>query len=339
MKKTTIYLLLLTAFAVNTFTSCKDTLDLDETTLLLLDKQERLDKLDELFDLSFEQPLEAESNYRQFVQYELLTETQNFLDDSDVQWRNARTDLVVRMNANFARASADMPTTLFDLYKAKFETNVLNRTLLGQSPQQLRFDERFELFKARVTEIDAFFDEKIATLKQTLTVNESIINKNWLLRNKTVGGTTENPWTTFIVNFDFTLQADNGMDIQKFFFFPYIPVPNGSFYTQQDENQYSTQGFATADLLSPAEYRVYGNKIFFYFHLRNTLDPNQEGVGKVEREWVFEYEYAVRSNSLTLSKPRMILSIYPHLLKAEPGDDIYTRFYADGIKEFTLNLN
>lgn len=339
MKKIKITTLLLAAFAVGTLGSCTRELDMDEDTLLLLDKKQKLEQLDELFDLSFEDPLEAENSYRHFVQYELLTETANYLGDGDVQWRNARTDLAVRMNANFARVSAAMPTTLFDLYKTKFETNILNRTLLGQSPRQLRFDERFVKFENRVTEIDAIFDEKIDDAKQSLTVNESITNKNWLLKNKIVGGTAENPHATFIVNFDFVLKGDNGMDIQKFFFFPYIPKPNGSFYTQQDENSYSTQQFGTADLLDPTEYRVYGNKIFFYFHLRSTIDPNQEGVGKVEREWVFEYEYAVRSNSLILSKPRMILSMYPHLLKAEPGDDSYTRYYADGLKEFTLTLN
>src|SRR5690606_35974606 len=98
----------------------------------------------------------------------------NYLDDGDVQWRDARTDLAMRMNANFARVSADMPATLFDLYKAKFETNILNRTLLGQSPRQLRFDDRFVKFENRVTEIDAVFDEKIDEAKHALTVNESI---------------------------------------------------------------------------------------------------------------------------------------------------------------------
>jgi|GEM_PF-1677354 len=336
MKRIDTYLLLIAVVAVATFGSCTKELDLDEDTRLLLDKKQRLEKLDELFDRSFDEAAEAENDYRKFVEYELLTETQNYLDDPDVKWRNARTDLAIRMNANFARVSATLPTVLFDLYKLKFQTNILNRTLLGQAPQQLRNDERFARFKKEVTDIDAFFDEKINALKQDLKVNEAIINKNWKLENKFVMGTPDNPFAFFIINFDFTMKADNGMDIEKFFFFPYIPKPNASFMPQQDELIYSYLKFPPEDLLAPAEYRVYGSKIFFYFHLRNNVDPFNDGVGKLEREWIFEYEYTLNGNGLSLTQPRMMLSMFPHLLSAEPGDDIYSKYYADGLKEFIL---
>ena len=239
----------------------------------------------------------------------------------------------VRMNANFAGISASLPATLFDLYKLKFQTNILNRTLLGQSPQQLRNDERFARFKKKVTDIDAFFDEKINALKQDMKVSEALTNKNWKLENKFVMGPPDNPYSFFIVNFDFTMKAGNGMDIEKFFFFPYVPKPNASFFSQQDELMYSYLKFESEDLLAPAEYRIYGNKIFFYFHLRNNQDPFNDGVGKLEREWIFEYEYALDGNSLTLTKPRMMLSMFPHLLSAEPGDDIYAKYYADELKD------
>lgn len=332
------YLLLLVAI-VTMCNSCTKKLDLDEDTRLLLDKKQRIEKLDELFDRSFDQATEAESDYRRFVEYELLTETQNYLDDPDVKWRNARTDLAIRMNANFERVSETLPTALFDLYKLKFRTNILNRTLFGQSPQQLRNDDRFTRFKNRVADIDAFFDEKINVSKQDRQVNEALINKNWKLENKFVMGTPDNPYAFFIINFDFMLKANSGMEIEKFFFFPYIPKPNASFFPQQDELTYSYLKFIPEDLLAPAEYGVYGNKIFFYFHLRNNQDPFNDGVGKLEREWIFEYEYTLDGNSLTLTKPRMMLSMFPHLLSAEPGDDIYAKYYADGLKEFVLNAD
>lgn len=319
--------------------ACTKELEQDEYTTLLLNKKEKLQKLDDLFDLSFENASEAEKNYQTFVEYELLTETQNFLEDADISWRNARTDLAIRMNAHFSNLSQNLPDAMFDLYKAKFETNVLNRTLLGQSPQQLRFDDRFEKFKKRVDEIDGFFNEKITDFKKATTTNTDVINKKWLLSNKVVGGTPDNPYGIYVVNFDFTLLADNGMNINRFFFFPYIPKPNGSFYTEQVETAYSTVGFVESDLIGPAEYIIHGHKITFYFHLKNNIDPLLEGVGKPEREWVFEYEYSVSNNRLVLTKPRMVLSMYPHLLSAEPGDDIYQKYYSDRLKEFTLNAD
>ena len=137
--------------------------------MLFLEKQEKINKLDQLFDLSFKNALQAESDYRDFVKYELLTETQNYLDDSDVSWRNSRTNLAIRVNANFARVSASSLPRMFNLCaRLKFETNVLNRTLIGQSPQQLRYDERFAKFRERVEEIETFFDERANTfLKPT----------------------------------------------------------------------------------------------------------------------------------------------------------------------------
>ncbi|MGO1669576.1 MAG: hypothetical protein ACTHYC_01960 [Sphingobacterium sp.] len=338
MKITNIYILLITIFAIATLSSCKDTLDLDEDTMLLLEKQEKINKLDQLFDLSFKNALQAESDYRDFVKYELLTETQNYLDDSDVSWRNSRTNLAIRVNANFARVSAELPASMFDLYRLKFETNVLNRTLIGQSPQQLRYDERFAKFRERVEEIETFFDERANTFKANQSINSAIVNKNLILKNKLVSGALGNTGV-YIINFDFTLKEDNGMDIEKFFFFPYIPKPNYSFLSQQDENAYSTNRLPSDDLLSPAMYVTYGNKIFFYFHLRNNTNPFVEGEGKIEREWIFEYEYAVNSNRLTLTKPRMALSMYPHLLTSQPGDEIYKNYYSDGLKEFILSIN
>lgn len=319
--------------------ACTKKLDLDDDMGLRLHKQEKMERLDQLFDLSFEKPFDAEEAYRKFILQDLLTENQNYLEDSDIKWRNSRTDLAIRMNVHFARIATDLPTTLFELYKAKFETNVLNRTLLAQSPQQLKSEARFSVFKERLETINTFFDGKTAALQASLSIDTQLPNKDWLLQNKIVGGTADNPYGLYIVNFDFKLQADGGMDIKKFFFFPYIPKPNGSFYTQQDEQQYSTGAFAKEDLLSPARYSTYGNKIFFHFHLRNNIDPLAEGVGKPEREWIFEYEYKLINNQLLLSKPRMMLSMYPHLLKAEPGEDIYHKYYSDRLKEFTLTTH
>ncbi len=323
---------------VSVFYSCTKELELDESTQLLLEKQEKLNKLDQLFDLSFENAMEAEEKYRDFVQDGLLTETLNYLDDADVSWRNSRTNLAIRMNANFQRVLANLPNSLFDMYKAKFETNVLNRTLLGQSPQQLKNDERFENFEAKVTEIDTFFDERISELKAKQNTNETLLNKNWKLQNKIVGGTTENPHSVFVVNFDFTLLEDNQIDISRFFFFPFIPKPNVSFYTQQDEEKYSILAFISSDLLTPAEYVMYNNKICFYLHLKSSIAPFEDN-GKPERKWVFEYEYKINDGQLVLSNPRMVLNMYPHLLGAEPGDDIYETLYNERLKEFTLTAN
>lgn len=333
----TLYLIVI--LALGGLYSCTKELNMDDDIALRINKQEKMERLDELYDLSFENPFDSEEAYRKFIIHDLLTENQNYLEDSDIKWRNARTDLAIRMNAHFARISADLPTTLFELYKTKFETNVLNRTLLGQSPQQLKSEARFTLFKERLEKINSFFDDKINSLQSSLQIDSKLPNSDWLLQNKIVGGTPDNPYGLYIVNFDFKLQPDGGMAIKKFFFFPYIPKPNASFYTQQDEQQYSTGTFVKEDLMTPAHYKTYGNKILFHFHLKNNVDPFTAGIGKPEREWVFEYEYSIKNKQLLLTKPRMILSMYPHLLKAEPGDDIYLKYYSDRLKEFTLTIN
>ncbi|MGO1669575.1 MAG: hypothetical protein ACTHYC_01955 [Sphingobacterium sp.] len=74
MKKTNIYLLTILTFTMVILSSCKKELDLDEDILVLIDKQEKLQQLDALYDLAFEDPLKAEEDYYHYLNTELLTE-------------------------------------------------------------------------------------------------------------------------------------------------------------------------------------------------------------------------------------------------------------------------
>lgn len=331
MEKIKITILLLAAIAAGILSSCTRELDLDENTRLLIDKQAKLEKLDELFDLAFEDPVRAETEYYQFVKNELVTESQNFLANQDVQWRNAMTDLAIRLNKNFEDVSGSLSTTsLFDLYKAKFQNEILNKSLIGDIPQQLRRGERFDRFKNKVEEISIYIDDKIDQFKASSPVDNSITDKRWqLLNHYAIDYTT---FKIFIINFDFVLKADKNIDMNNFFLLPYIPKPGGML-ADQDEGTLIEE-----NLLSPLNYAVYGNKIFFYFHFKNTVNPLATGAaqGKLERHWYYEYEYKLEEEKLILEKPRMGYYMYPVLYGAESGQPLFDNVYMDGLKKFIL---
>lgn len=329
-----LYAILLVHIAVYSFSSCTKELDLDEETRLLIDTKEKLQKLDELYDLAFEDAIKADQDFQQFVQNELLTEDQNFLANQDVLWRKTMTDMAIRMNKNFSLAKDTLSNAaIFDLYNVKFETDIINQTLFSEVPKQLQSGERFQKFRDRMPEILQWFDDKIKVFADShKDPDQQLLGKTWFMSDLVY---QLQPLKFYFIDFDFAFKQDGTLDITKFFFFPWV-VAQGSITgvlgDQKEEN------FNPANLESPAQYMTYGNKLFFYFHIKSTYDPlGAIDIRLLEREWIYEYTYRIEDGKLILSNPRMCLLRFPQRFSRTPGDDAY-KDYLEGLKQYTLTV-
>ncbi|MGC4233546.1 MAG: hypothetical protein QM594_11255 [Niabella sp.] len=324
MKKTTTYLLLLTAFAVTAFSSCSKKLDLDEDTKIALEKQEKMKQLDALFELAFTDPAKAESDYYQFYTTQLLTDDQNFVIDNDVRMRNTFTDLAIRLNTNFEKAKAvPVPASLFDIYKAKFENMLFNKSLLGEIPQQLRKGEKLEKFENKINEAATYFDKNIDEFKTKQAVNNDLLNKNWTAQTFMISPDMQK---FFILKYNFTLKYKGNLDIVDFYFYPLVTSERGLLV--RDEAVDYTADIAPT-LLAPVSYTVYGNKILFYFKLDSSPNP---GDMKFSREWCQEFEYQLDGNQLVLSKPHVMLYMHPFLYISGYGERDYETNYHEYLR-------
>ncbi|MGV8093671.1 MAG: hypothetical protein AB2L24_17570 [Mangrovibacterium sp.] len=327
MKRINIYLLVLTAFAVTTLGSCTEELELDEYTLLLVEKQAKLDRLDQLYDLSFDDPAEAQTEYDRFVEEELITEDYNFLTDQDILISSNYVRSAIQLNSRFLINVLNLPKhSLFELYDMKFNSLIINQGLFGDIPQQLKSGERYERFKRKVDEIDAFFDDQIKEFRENSTVDTRITGKKWFLEKYYFHWAY---WKSYNIKFDFTLNGDKSANFDSFFFTPMIR------YIDIDESKLTE---LKSNLLSAEEYAVYGNKIFFYFYLKDNID-HVNNTGRIARHWYFEYTYRVENNQLILSEPRKRLYLAPWLYADNFDDKNFNDFYPNELQEFVLVSN
>lgn len=333
--KACVYGLLLMGFTISAFSSCKKELDLDEETLVKIEKQEKMVKLDELFELAFTDPAQAEDRYNCFVLEELITENRNFLTDKDLSEKNVLVGLAIDLNKNYADATAKSYQSLFDLYKGKFAGDALNKTLLTDIPARFQKEEFRNLFTKRIEELNAFFDKQIEATWKNSSIDQAIVDKNWKFQNFVFSPDFS---MIYFVNFDFTLKNDRSIDMNGFFFLPHIPHNLGeALVAVTDEKEFfDFKSQVSPLLLSPLEYAIKGNKISFFFHLKNDYDV-VETTGKLERYWYYEYEYEMDGNTLTLKNPRLLFYMPPLYIKEMQYDQtVFEEKYFDGIKEFKL---
>ncbi|HMR18239.1 MAG TPA: hypothetical protein PKA53_02970 [Sphingobacterium sp.] len=324
-----IYLLLLTAFTVSTFTSCKDTLDLDDDTLIALEKQEKIKQLDALFELAFTDPVKAETNYNRYFTEELIRDGQNFVTDNDVRMRATFTDLAVRLNINFEQIKASgLSNSLFDVYKAKFQSIMFNRSLLGEIPQQIRKGEKLAKFESKVAEITAYFDNHILETKNKAGVNQNLLGKQWNLMKLAI----KPDFSAFLaLYYDFKFSADGTLDINYFSMYPLWDIQGSQPITAEESMNYPEE--IAPKLLSTPQFITYDGKILFYFHLES--NPNAAEL-KFNREWIYEFNYTLDDNALTLSNPRVMRFMHPFLYVAGYGLDSYEDYYFEDLRSFTL---
>lgn len=329
MKKIKITTLLLAAFAVVILSSCTQELDLDEETLLLLEKQDKLEKLDELFELAFTDPSKASDDYDRYFAEELLRDGQNFLVDNDIRMRATFTDLAIRLNSNFDDIKAgEIPTSLFKLYEAKFRSIMFNRSLLGEIPQQIRKGDKLSKFESRVDEVTAFYETRINNIKNSEGIDQNLLGKQW----KAMQFAVKPDYSAFLVlYYDFNFVADGTLDIEQFTLYPLWDRQGSMTYTAEESANYPED--IAGKLLSEPAYVAYDNKILFYFHLES--NPNAADL-KFNREWLYEFDYVLDGNTLTLSNPRVMRFMHPLLYIGGYGLDSYEEYYFEDLRSFTL---
>ncbi|MEA4917392.1 hypothetical protein [Proteiniphilum sp.] len=324
MEKIKIYSLLLAVIAVGSFSSCNQELDLDETTLLQLEKQEKMKELDALFDLAFIDPVKASDDYDRYVKEELLRDGQNFLMDNDVRIQNTFTDLAIRLNMKFEKVKGEVSTTsLFDIYKAKFEIALFNKTLMGDIPQQVGKNQKLDKFENRVAEINQFYEAKVRDFKAKNTIDSQVLQKQWQYSTWVFKPDFS---AIYVVNFDFKLKSDGSMDIEQFFLIPTITMKG--VWSLEESSQFKED--IEPSLLAPVEFMTYGNKILFFFHI--AYDPHP-GSTKFNRQYVYEFDYSVEDNQLTLSNPHIMLYMHPFLYVTGYGEPNYELNYFEAWRE------
>lgn len=321
-----------------TILSCNKKLDLDEGTLLQIEKQEKLKQLNDLFELAFTNPAQAETTYNSFVLGSLITADQNFLTDKDISERNILVGLAIDLNKNFHQAKLGSYGGLFELYKGKFSGEALGKTLMTNIPARYQNEEYRKLFKQRIDSLAAFFEHKIDSIQNNSSTATSIVDKNWKLTNLAY---SLEMGMFYYVNFDFTLKKDRSIDANSFFFLPFIPhnLYEALVAVRDEKDYYDFKTGVAPLLLSPLQYTITGNKISFFFHLKNDYDY-VEATGKLERYWFYEYEYEIEGNTLTLKNPRLLFYMPPlYLSEMQYTQKVFEEKYFDGIKEFKLTNN
>ncbi|MBX3255427.1 MAG: hypothetical protein KF862_14895 [Chitinophagaceae bacterium] len=329
MKKISLKVFLSLISAIFIFGSCTKELDLDEETKLAIEKQEKLKQLDELYELAFTDPVKAQTDYDRYFAEELLRDGQNFLVDNDVRMRSTFTDLAIRLNTNFEKIKATaLSNSIFDVYKAKFESITFNRSLLGEIPQQIRKGEKLAKFEGKVAEITAYFDNDINDKKSKTSVDQDILGKRW----QAMKIAFKPDWSAYLfLYYDFKFLANGGLDIEQFVMYPVWDIQGNQPFTAEESPNFPEE--IAPKLLSPAQFTTYNNKIIFYFHIE--ANPNAADI-KFNREWVYEFDYILEDNSLTLSNPRAMRFMHPFLYVGGYGQDSYEECYFEDIRSFTL---
>lgn len=323
-------LLIFSIFTFTVFSSCSKELDLDEETQIAIEKQEILKKLDLLFDLAFEDPSKAEEDYNTLFTEELLRDGQNFIVDNDIRMRTTFTDLAIRLNIHFDEIkSQKLPESLFDIYYSKFESILLNRSLLGEIPQQIRKGDKLATFEAKVDEVSNFFDEKIKEIESNAQPNQNLLGKQW----KATKWAIKPDYSAFyIMDYNFSFLADGGLEINNFYLYPLFNIRMGNQPIKAEESSNFPDDIANTQL-SPAKFMLYNNKILFYFHLE--ANPNAADI-KFNREWIYEFDYKLENNSLTFSNPRVMRFMHPFLYVGGYGTETYEELYFEDLRSVTL---
>lgn len=306
-------------------TSCTQELDLDDDTALRIAKQEKLEKLDKIFNLAFEDPQKAESDFDTFVQTELITETQNFLSDLDINNQYTLTKLGIQLNLDHLKLSqASDRSNLFDIYKEMYQVDLSNRTLWGSIPEQLKQGEPLEKFENKMDEIEDYYEQIIKTFKDKSKVDQAITDTKWM----SMIYAYKPDFSKFYFGlYSFTLNKDKSWDNTSFFFIPAIPKI-GALAGVQEEKE-----FIPTNQLAPLVYEVYGDRIFFHFHIKNDYDYETQS-GKLERMWNYEFKYELKDGTLVLTQPRLLNYMYPTLISISHDDDVFKTNYLDAFIGF-----
>ncbi len=308
--------------------SCNKELDLDNETLIKIEKQEKLAELDKIYDLAFTDPKAAESDLSTYMQEKLITETHNFLVNNEINNSYSFTKLAIQLNLQQQTLSdQDLKSSLFAIYKARYESDLSNRTLYGSIPEQLKMGDKLKRFESKMAEIKASYENAVKTFENSNPLDKSI-SKQW----EGVLFAYKSDFSVFYnLLYDFTLGSDKSWDYEKFAFMPAIPKV-GAMAGVQFEKELDK-----GDIISKLHYETYGDRIFFQFHIRNNYDYEKQ-TGKLERMWCYEYKYELKDGKLLLSEPRILYYMFPTMISIAFDEPLYKTNYLDAFSGFEKDL-
>ncbi|MVZ62957.1 hypothetical protein [Sphingobacterium humi] len=324
MRKINSYLLILSTLSILNIVGCSTKLQLDDDVRIQLAKQEKIKKLNELFELAFVDAPQAAQAYDQYVKEALFTPNQNFMVDNDIRMHATFTDLAIRLQQNFERVKSTVSSTsLFDIYKEKYENNLFNRSLLGEIPQQLRKGEKLLKFESRAASFAAFFDDKVASFRKAHSPVSEALGKEWAAEQ--VVYTPDFSYAA-VVKYDFQFEAQGQLAINEFFPIPVFTMKGLSKVEEPTEFKEKLKAL----LREPVSYTFYGDKLLCWMSLAQDPTP---GVNKFNREYCYEFTYSLKEGSLVLSNPHIMLYMHPLLYITGYGEPDYELNYFESLRE------
>lgn len=322
------YYFLLSLTLMGAFASCNKELDLDKETLIKIEKQEKLVELDKIYDLAFTDPKAAEGELSKYTRDELITDTHNFLTNTEVNNSYSFTKLAIQLNLQQqALPNQDLKHSLFATYKARYESDLSNRTLYGSIPEQLKMGDKLKRFEDKMAEIKTSYESAIKAFESSNPLDKSIA-KEW----EGVLFAYKSDFSVFYnLLYDFSLNSDKSWDYESFSFMPAIPKV-GAMAGVQFERELDK-----SDIVSKLHYETYGDRIFFQFHIRNNYDYETQ-TGKLERMWCYEYKYQLKDGKLLLSEPRILYYMFPTMIAIAFDDPLYKTNYLEAFSGFEKEL-
>lgn len=324
----------LMVFVVFTFSSCTKEQELDEETTLLLEKENKLEMLDKIFYLSFEDADKASEELNSFVQEKLITKDKNYLTDNDVLERKKMTSLMIAVNQNFNIVSKKSfsSNSLFAVYESKVLNEIFNKGQYSGIPPQLKETELGKRFLERINKINSLYQNVIQKIVSRAQNDKNIIGKRWTA-NIDIPESVKFNWKYFLkikdnLVYDFILEDDNTINAKDFFL---TPVPKGDTYMYAGNFK---------DLeIAKTSYYIYDNKLFMIFPIKNNYDPVTRK-GSIQQNWFYEFDYEIKNNNLIIRNPKILGYKQVSVYSVTPKDEIYnlpSKIFPNEMKEITLS--
>jgi len=128
--------------------------------------------------------------------------------------------------------------------------------------------------------------------------------------------------------FDFHFKTDGTVEAEQFFLFPLL---NEGWLSESADFPKDIKPF----LLAPMEYTFYGNKVLIWVNLEDEQKPGS--LSRAEREYCYEFDYAIADSKLVISNPNALWYKHPWLRLAGYGEPDYEKYHETLRMPFALS--
>ena len=206
--------------------------------------------------------------------------------------------------------------------------------MLQELPYRARTGKKYEYLVGKVNEIEKYVNQ-LAQKKIELfrLVPNELLGKQWKWKldiepiRFNTADLNDDPYTKLKnFSFDFHFNKDNTITAKRFFLAPIMIEGSLSF---------DSAGDWRAELMgdNKISFFVQDNKIFLYIPMTDNANA-YTGAGNVAHSWVYEYNYKVSGNELTLEVNRVCLYIIVNQFISSKKD--FTEYTEEAFKSFTL---